>query len=1374
MTHSTSPFSPNTPARRFFRRNATLIPGRRWLSLTSKLFLLLACVSILGMIFLKSPGTQAQSSSNTVRFAVIGDYGSAGQPLQDVANLIKSWNPEFIITLGDNNYPDGAAATMDQNVGQYFHEFIGNYKGSYGPGSAVNRFFPSLGDHDWGNVPTACPECVQPYMDYFTLPGNERNYDFTWGPVHLFAIDSDPANSTLGVQADQPQALWLRDRLAASTARWKIVYMHHPPYTSGDEPTNTAMRWPYKEWGADIVLGGHEHLYERLLVDGFPYIVNGLGGHSHISEFLHPLPETKVRYSADFGAMLVEADTEVITFKFITRAGVLIDTYTIPEPTASMHCKAPPLSAGMVARWPAEGHADDPVGGNNGVLLDGTTTFVQGQVGQAFNFAGETSAIEVNSQALQSAFTTLTIGAWVNPSSHGRTSGFDGAFGRTILSNTEGDGLSLRIRDGYVQADFRLTSGDVLHTFPQAQLPLNQWSHVALTYDGFLITAYLNGQLLGSTPATGVVRNALNAHGCTFIGNEPALDPDRIQNGDFGWRGSIDEVEFFSRALAPVEIQGIYNAGVTGKCYEFASVTPTGPPSALNCVPSPPGIIAWVPGNGNAHEIVSGFNGVARNGTAYAPGQVDRAFSFIGTTSTVSLPSAALHDAFSALTIDAWVLPLSYGADTSFGGIFGRTIVSNTDAGDGFALRVLNGSIQADLRLSGGDVLHAFNQEKVPFNVWSHVALTYDGAQVKAYLNGQLVGSTPASGTVRNAANANICTMIGNDPNLSTCDIQPSGFGWHGGIDEVSIFNRALDAAEIIALYQAGSAGKCNELVPPTTAAGTSPIPNPSSGSNGDVTVTLTATDNPGGSGVKEITYSASGAQVISQTTVSGSSTSFIISAEGTTTITYFAMDNMGNVESQKVFTVKIDKTAPIISCPADQTAFATSSAGAIVSYPAPTATDNNPGVTLQSSPASGSVFPVGTTTVNSVATDAVGNTAACSFNVTVSQAQLTSAVTVTPGTSQYSDRVTFEATLSPYLGGPLPATSATFKVGSQTMGTASLVVVGSALKATLSNVQLMMAPGTYTVMAQFGGIAPGLTISDATTALNHTAENALITYSGLNFISTSSTSTSTATVTLRATVQDITATSIAAGDTSFGDIRNAKVSFVITNALTEAAVATISNLSVTLINSTDTKTGTVAYNWTANIGSANSVTYRVHMIVSNYYTRDSTADDELVTVSKPMTSFVTGGGHLLLSSPAGLLAGDVGSKLNFGFSIKSTSTKKGTTLTGMGGMIVRRGGRVYKFVGSALTSLVANASTGAATFKGKIIIVDITNPKAPVTVDSNASFEVVLTDKGEPGSSDTIAVSVWKATNELYFSSRWDGAKTVQQLLGAGNLRVK
>ena len=89
-------------------------------------------------------------------FAVIGDYGLDGENEAKVANLVKGWNPDFIITTGDNNYPYGAAETIDQNIGKYFSDYIYPYSGSYGEGAEENKFFPAIGNHGHHSNPSMC------------------------------------------------------------------------------------------------------------------------------------------------------------------------------------------------------------------------------------------------------------------------------------------------------------------------------------------------------------------------------------------------------------------------------------------------------------------------------------------------------------------------------------------------------------------------------------------------------------------------------------------------------------------------------------------------------------------------------------------------------------------------------------------------------------------------------------------------------------------------------------------------------------------------------------------------------------------------------------------------------------------------------------------------------------------------------------------------------------------------------------------------------------------------------------------------------------------------------------------------------------------
>lgn len=282
----------------------------------------------------------------TVRFAVIGDYGSGTANETAVADLVKSWNPDFIITVGDNNYPYGAAATIEANIGRDYHEFIAPYQGSYAQGATgrptlssqdiypydtylpiiesvitpTNRFFPVLGNHDW--LTTG----AKPYFDYFTLPGNERYYNFIRGPVHFFALDSD-YHEPDGISSSSIQAAWLKNGLAVSTACWKLVYLHHAPFSSGPHGSTVTLQWPYSAWGADVVLAGHDHDYERIVRNGFPYFVNGLGGYSRYA-FKTTVAGSEFRYNSDFGAMLITADQSTIMYEFITVDGTVVDSYT--------------------------------------------------------------------------------------------------------------------------------------------------------------------------------------------------------------------------------------------------------------------------------------------------------------------------------------------------------------------------------------------------------------------------------------------------------------------------------------------------------------------------------------------------------------------------------------------------------------------------------------------------------------------------------------------------------------------------------------------------------------------------------------------------------------------------------------------------------------------------------------------------------------------------------------------------------------------------------------------------------------------------------------------------------------------------------------
>ena len=272
-------------------------------------------------------------------FAVIGDYGQGRAQERAVAKLVASWNPGFIITTGDNyTIESGGKGTgrYDRSTGAYYGAWLKDISttGRRLPvGLApVNAFFPALGNHDYSD--SSGPG---DYLRYFTLPGtgfvnssgNERFYDYVEGPVHFFVLNSNPEEKE-GVKSTSRQAEWLRAQLAASTSPWNVVYDHHAPYSSGALHGSTPyMQWPFAAWGADAVISGHDHTYERIVRDGIVYFVNGLGGQIPVHRFDSPVAGSAVRYNGGWGAQRVTATDRRLRFEFYNTAGFLVDSYEL-------------------------------------------------------------------------------------------------------------------------------------------------------------------------------------------------------------------------------------------------------------------------------------------------------------------------------------------------------------------------------------------------------------------------------------------------------------------------------------------------------------------------------------------------------------------------------------------------------------------------------------------------------------------------------------------------------------------------------------------------------------------------------------------------------------------------------------------------------------------------------------------------------------------------------------------------------------------------------------------------------------------------------------------------------------------------------------
>jgi calcineurin-like phosphoesterase family protein len=203
------------------------------------------------------------------------------------ADLIGNLHPDAVLTLGDNQYEDGTLA-----------QYLAGYDGAWGTFKDIT--FPVAGNHEW-ETPDA-----QGYLDYFGR--NTYWYSFTLGHWRFYALDGT-CESNGGCDPGDQQYEWLKRQLRARSDRCILAYWHQPRFSSGTTHGSDARLeqvWQLLESaGADLVLNGHEHNYERFSPqdadgnadpEGMVEIVAGTGGATEGSyPFGPPIPHSRVR-----------------------------------------------------------------------------------------------------------------------------------------------------------------------------------------------------------------------------------------------------------------------------------------------------------------------------------------------------------------------------------------------------------------------------------------------------------------------------------------------------------------------------------------------------------------------------------------------------------------------------------------------------------------------------------------------------------------------------------------------------------------------------------------------------------------------------------------------------------------------------------------------------------------------------------------------------------------------------------------------------------------------------------------------------------------------------------------------------------------------
>jgi 3',5'-cyclic AMP phosphodiesterase CpdA len=261
--------------------------------------------------------------TGSIRFAVIGDSGRGDRWQREVADQMAAWRErfpfDFVLMLGDNIYD---SHTPDD----YRRKFEEPYRALRDAGVT---FHAAIGNHD-------DPEQIyyEPFsmggQRYYTFRRNERRLaGLTGAGVRFFALDSR--------SLDPEQLDWLRAALAESGTAWKICFFHHPLYTSGRYRAGArALRLALEpilvEGVVDVVLSGHEHLYERVQPQrGISYFTSGGAGSLRRGD-IQPSTVLARGFDEDYHFMLIEVSGNELYFQVISRTGQTVDAGVIQRP----------------------------------------------------------------------------------------------------------------------------------------------------------------------------------------------------------------------------------------------------------------------------------------------------------------------------------------------------------------------------------------------------------------------------------------------------------------------------------------------------------------------------------------------------------------------------------------------------------------------------------------------------------------------------------------------------------------------------------------------------------------------------------------------------------------------------------------------------------------------------------------------------------------------------------------------------------------------------------------------------------------------------------------------------------------------------------
>jgi acid phosphatase type 7 len=280
--------------------------------------------------------TAPASADATVGFLAIGDYGAgtAEQLLVRDAMLPYLDRVQGLLTLGDNAYSSGRPSEWQSYVFEVYEDLLTDLV-----------FLPTWGNHDYSTADAApALDSVFLYENAWRTQDRERYWSTDYGPLHLIGLDTEKPATEIRESETDDQLDWLEADLEAVDRPWTVAAWHKPAWSGmpgrGPDPTALLLFAPVLEAaGAQLVLQGHNHMYERFAPmrgsqsvpdgqEGTTYIVSGGGGRS-----LYGIGEVPYQLSVheQHHFLFLEADRCTLTVTAIDLNGVVLDQTMMQE-----------------------------------------------------------------------------------------------------------------------------------------------------------------------------------------------------------------------------------------------------------------------------------------------------------------------------------------------------------------------------------------------------------------------------------------------------------------------------------------------------------------------------------------------------------------------------------------------------------------------------------------------------------------------------------------------------------------------------------------------------------------------------------------------------------------------------------------------------------------------------------------------------------------------------------------------------------------------------------------------------------------------------------------------------------------------------------